>query len=257
MNALEKGETLESEPVVSCQQLSEIARGRSRVYTVLSEVLNQMPSLELLRTFRRAEPLWSAIQGDVGAAAAAVLRQTLSQVPSDDAAGALAPNDLVTGLAVERTRFLRGVKPGYGLPPACESVYRRGLQKADLEPQEPGRAWVDMLAEYRRNGFSTPKGLQPDYIGVEVSFLSFLSHLEAVAWVRDDSSAALAAAGREADFLDEHPLSWVNGLVSRVAAEAFSPFWPALLTLLGSHLRMDRDYLGELLGGLAPRRDDA
>lgn len=256
MNALENSEVLESEPVVSSQQLSEITRGRSRVYMVLAEVLNQMPSVELLRMLRGAEPLWSAIQSDDGADAA-VLRDVLSQVPSDGGGVVSALSDLVTGLAVERTRFLRGVKPGYGLPPACESVYRRGGQTAGSGPQDPGPGWVETLAEYRRNGFSTPKGLQPDYIGVEVSFLASLSHLEAAAWARDDSSAALAAAAREAAFLDEHPLSWVSGLVSRVAAEAYSPFWPALLALLESHLRVDRDYLGELLGGLAPRRDDA
>ena len=256
MNALENSETLESEPVVSPRQLSEIARGRSRVYTVLAEILNQMPSAELLQMLQEAEPLWSVIQDDFSAGSAAVLQDVLSQVPSDGVAGVSAPPELVTELAVERTRLLRGVKPGYGLPPACESVYHHGAQTG-FEPQNAGRAWADLLAEYRRNSFSTPKGLQPDYIGVEASFLALLSYLEAAAWARDDSSAALAAAGWEADFLDEHPLSWVNGLVSRVAAEAFSPFWPALLALLESHLRMDRNYLGELLGGLAPRRDDA
>lgn len=98
-----------------------------------------------------------------------------------------------------------------------------------------------------------PKDYSRTTLGVEVSFLALLSHLEAAAWTRDDSSAALAAAGREAAFLDEQPLSWVSCLASRVEAEASSHFWPALLALLESHLRMDRDYLRELMSGLADR----
>lgn len=192
MNALENSEMLESEPVVSSQQLSEIARGRSRVYTVLAEVLNQMPNADLLRALRGAEPLWSAARGGPTVDPAAVLRDVLSQVPAEGVAGVLAPPELVTELAVERTRLLRGVRPGYGLPPACESVYRHEVQTG-FESQEPGRAWAHMLAEYRRSGFSTPKGLQPDYIrrGGEFSGLT-----EPSRGSRVDTRRFLSRAGR-------------------------------------------------------------
>ena len=193
MNALENREMLESEPVVSSPQLSEIARGRSQVYAVLADALNQMPSVERLRMLRGAEPLWSAVRGDpTGDAATAALREVLSQMPAEGFEEVSAPPELVTELAVERTRLLRGVRPGYGLPPACESVYRHEVQTG-FESQEPGRAWAHMLAEYRRSGFSTPKGLQPDYIrrGGEFSGLT-----EPSRGSRVDTRRFLSRAGR-------------------------------------------------------------
>ena len=234
------------ESVVSSEQLSEIARGRSRTYGVLAEVLNQMPSLKLLRALEAAEPLWAFELDAAAADAAASLREALSQVATEAVEEASPLSELMTGLAVERTRLLRGVRPGYGLPPACESVYRHGVENG-RGSRGPAHVWAAVSAEYQRVSFGIPKGLQPDYIGVEVSFLASLSNLEAEAWTRDDPSAALATAGLEVAFLDGHPLSWIGSLVHRVEAEASGSFWPALLATLEGHLRIDREYLEELL----------
>ncbi len=68
--------------------------------------------------------------------------------------------ELRNELAVDRTRLLRGIKPGYGPPPPYESVY------AGTEQQPQMQASMSVQQAYAEAGVGLPKEVrdQPDFI---------------------------------------------------------------------------------------------
>ena len=132
----------------------------------------------------------------------------------------------MAAIALERTRLLRGIRPGQGLPPACKSVYLPHTMIADDE-WDTGRAWATLIECYRHDAFVPDRNLPPDYVGNELGFLAHLSAREASAWERDDARDALAAAASQLIFMRTHIGSWIGALVDRVGDEVATAFGPA------------------------------
>lgn len=114
-------------------------------------------------------------------------------------------DELLTQINVERTRLMRGVKPGYGPMPPYENVYSADNQEFDAYPI------AAVLSAYAQAHAVMPEGShdQPDYIGVELDFLRHLCEQEAKAWQASDSGAALDAVDKERAFLADHVGTWV------------------------------------------------
>jgi TorA maturation chaperone TorD len=216
--------------------LAQVAAGRSQVYGLLRDAFNQLPSAGQLTNLVSNPLLDAAVLGDrAGQDALVAVRRAF----------AAAGHDTSVTIAVERTRLLRGLKPGQGCPAACESVYLP-CTVVDGEEAGIGRAWATLIECYRGAGFIPEPNLPPDYIGIEIGFLAHASAREAQAWQCDDSSGALAAAARQLEFLRTHIGRWIGPLVERVGDENASAFWPNLLALAAAYLRQDDEYLTQV-----------
>jgi putative dimethyl sulfoxide reductase chaperone len=180
------------------ERRAALASYRSRVYAVLAAAYNSFPdesfaaNLASLDTSGRDWPseLCEGIRLIEGFSRACEGRPV---------------KELATELAVERTRLLRGLKPGYGPPPPYESVYL-GL---DGQPQMQATAAV--AKSYAEAGVALPEGLkeQPDYIGLELDFMRHLTEKEARAWAEGNRDEAVRIVEKERSFLEEHLARWV------------------------------------------------
>lgn len=114
-------------------------------------------------------------------------------------------DELKTEVGVERTRLLRGVKPGYGPPPPYESVY--SSQKRELDAYRVAA----VLKVYAEAEVILPEDNrdQPDYIGIELDFMRHLCAKESEAWSSNNRGQALNYIGKERCFLEEHINQWI------------------------------------------------
>ena len=94
---------------------------------------------------------------------------------------ALNADEVRVKLAVDWTKLFRGVQKGYGPPPPYESVYLGGgILHGPI---------TDRVArEYESHGVKIlePKNELPDFIAVELAFMSALANKEAKAWEGGD-----------------------------------------------------------------------
>jgi TorA maturation chaperone TorD len=156
---------------------------------------------------------------------------------------------LATSLAVERTRLLRGVKPGYGPPPAYESVYAGSAEKPEM------RASVSVRQAYAEAGVGLPEEVrdQPDFIGFELDFMRHLTAQEAEAWKKGGQEEASNLLKAERAFLDDHLARWVPRFCDVMEKEARLDFYQGIARLTKGFVLDEaetvREYLDE--GALA------
>jgi hypothetical protein len=226
---------------------SQIAARRSQVYGLQRETFNGLPSTESLLRLASSPLLDAAATGSpVGEQAVASLRAVIGE--SGDC------SSIVKDIAVERTRLLRGIRPGQGLPPACECVYRPSHEIGECNVHGAGAL---LLQKYNSAGFVADGSVPPDFLGSELGFMEFLVSREAQAWQQDDGRSVLALAEAQLAFLDNHIGRWIGPLQEAVRSEVSSGFWAAMLVLTETHLQMEREYLQQLLDPGAGDREDS
>jgi putative dimethyl sulfoxide reductase chaperone len=150
-------------------------------------------------------------------------------------------SDGPTALAVDRTRLLAGVFQNSALPAPYEST-------ALGEPMNSERV-LDVIDAYAQAGFDNlaPELGPPDHLGTELRFMALLCYQEMEAYRSEDSGLAPAWLQRQQRFMDEHLLAWVPAHCERLAAQAATPFYAALATLLARACRIDREGITALL----------
>lgn len=224
------------------QALAESAARRSQTYWLLARLVLEKPGAALLAQLdsmlvpaadaaREDEPL----AGEVAVLAAA-LRAARGDV---DAAKAL------TALKVDHTRLFAGLDKCSGAPAPFESVA--------LESRLMGDATLAVDGAYRDAGFdaSVPEAGPPDHLGAELRFLSLACRQEMQAWQAGDRAGAACWVERERRFLDEHLLAWVPQHCERLATVAETPFYRALVSLIGRACFVDREDVTLLLAQTA------
>lgn len=203
--------------VPSANDWAEVAQSRSSVYGFLAALYSQLPDMQFAN-------------GVIGSDFLAFLESVKdsSDQPSDVREGAalmaqfaqdvqgLSAEDLRTKVRVERTRLLRGVKPGYGPLPPYESVY------AHRETEVDAHSVANIAGIYARCGAAMPEGTheQPDYIGLELDFMRHLCAKEAQAWQTGNVGEARIALDVQRQFLAEHLGMWVPSFCDAMRADA-------------------------------------
>lgn len=224
------------------RELAEIAKGRARAYFFLATGFNELPTLELLTKFNAAGPYLEALA--YGQASGERAAQVIKSVLGGDR-----DQEIVTQVAVERTRLLRGVKPGYGLPPACEGVYAVSPGKVPDWNRSPDCCML-LKNVYLAQGYWPDNQLAPDYIGNELAFLGHCASREARQWDEGKLDEVGGTVSCESSFIQEHLLPWMGTLETEVQKGARHPFWPAWLTLTHDFLKGEAGYLSELLSDI-------
>jgi TorA maturation chaperone TorD len=210
---------------VRTEEWGALAEARSQMYGFLAAVYNRLPD----------EPFAKSLSGPelAGLLASMAERGDLPQemragvelIEAFIAASQGRPvEELQTELAVDRTRLLRGVKPGYG-PPPYESVYMgSSVEKPQMQ------ATVSVRQAYAEAGVGLPEEMrdQPDFIGYELDFMRHLTDQEAQAWAEGNREEALEVMEKERAFLEEHIARWVPRFCEVMEKEARLGFYEGI-----------------------------
>ena len=218
-------------------ELATIAARRSSTWWLLSRLVSEAPDARWLGELERVLALVDADPVGPMAKASAELLAALRS--------ARAQEDGLTALAVDHTRLLGGILQNDAIPAPYETV-------ALGDAMNTARV-LDVIDAYADAGFEdlAPELGPPDALGTELRFMALLCYREMEAHRGDDSGLAPAWLKRQQRFMDEHLLAWVPAHCERLAAQAATPFYAALATLLGQACRIDRDDITELME-LAP-----
>lgn len=124
-----------------------------------------------------------------------------------------------------------------------ESVYtsERGLMMQE--------AYSAVLHVYREEGFAkNPDFTEPeDHLAVELSFMAALCDRAVRALRAGDEAGAERALRRQAEFLQQHLLNWVDPFIADMKRADEGGFYERLATFTEAYVRADADAVAEVL----------
>ncbi|MEZ0343574.1 MAG: molecular chaperone TorD family protein [Caldimicrobium sp.] len=139
--------------------------------------------------------------------------------------------DLRVELGVDFTKLLRGVKKGYGPPPPYESVWKG-------EGQVMGMWTEKVLNFYSEAGLGMDLEEElPDYIGIELKFLSILSYHEAEALQKGNLEEAKKFQDLQKRFLETHLTTWAFNFLDEMEKQAETDFYKGVAKLTKAILK--------------------
>jgi TorA maturation chaperone TorD len=77
---------------------------------------------------------------------------------------------------------------------------------------------------------------RPDYLGLELGFVSYLAEREAAAWAHGEPDLAANLAARGQAFLAEHPARWAPAFLEAARDQSRTGFYRGVLGLIGAAL---------------------
>ena len=201
------------------------------MYHFIACFLNQRPDANLVRKLRTSgiETFLHILEVEqAGPELEEGLAQMVAYIQNTDGQSEA---QVVQELAVDWTRLFRGVQPGYGPPPPYETEYRGGAY-------DPSQALQRLMYEYAAAGarIDARAGNRPDYLGLELAFLSFLASREAEACQAGDPFQAEEFARAAQIFICRHPGAWVDSFCEKAITEARTAFYRGYLLVLKSVL---------------------
>jgi len=238
-----EGQELGSE-TVNAEDWAGLAASRSRIYGFLGAVYNRLPDDQFAESLSSPElaGFLSSLEGTEDLPEE--MREGLQLIEEFIRASEGKPVDeLRTELAVERTRLLRGVKPGYSPPPPYESVYVGSDQGPLMQTS------VAVRQVYAEAGVGLPEEVrdQPDFIGFELDFMRYLTEKEAQAWAEGDGEGALEVLEKERVFLGEHVAHWIPRFCDVMVREARLDFYRGIARMTKGFVLDEAQRAAELL----------
>jgi TorA maturation chaperone TorD len=227
---------------VTFEEFRQLAQSRSKFYGFLSSLYVRIPNDEFvanlfgdkLRSFLPSVASSSEVPVEMKEGMRMI--QEFAQQTKDHPR-----NKLKEDLGVDWTRLLRGLKPGYGPPPPYESVYSESSQ------QDGGLTIGDVLKTYRETGvdISEKAGERPDFIGVELDFMRYLTEKETEGWSQSAHTEGVKHLKTEENFLTKHLTQWVPRFCDKMLTEARTDFYKGVARLTKGFLTLE----GENIGG--------
>ncbi len=221
---------------------SKEADRRSRVYLLLSGFYTERPGEEFIAKlqtdkFRNTLKILSSSEDSKIAEAAELFNAFLNSTRNT------LIEEVAVELGVDFTRLFRGVKKDYGPPPPYESLWRG-------EDRVMGEWTLKVLEKYQNSGISMDMSDEiPDYIGIELKFMSLLCFHEAKCWKEIKIENALRFLEIEAQFLRDHLGVWTPAYVAKALESAKTLFYKAALHLTAGVLEMEQSALMSMLFG--------
>ncbi|WP_374590523.1 molecular chaperone TorD family protein [Aquabacterium sp.] len=125
----------------------------------------------------------------------------------------------------------------------CSGRAMLSLHEKDHRSESPDSLWEDLIRFYEHFGIRYELGginkEWPDWIGIELEFMHYLSALE-VAAPSDTHAASVIAA--QADFIDRHLARWIPRLCDALAKKAPQTPYGACAAALGEFVRADQQF---------------
>lgn len=208
-------------------EMAEMADARESLYDLLVKIINHLPDEDFLDKIKSGvfEEVFDGFKG------IEYIKAYRSGLDGNS------PDQIITELAVDRTKILRGT--GHKeLKPPHEGCY---LKDSDI-----GSAAIKVRSFYRKAGMLPDESIPeaPDYLCVELDFMKNLCHKEKEQWLSgEDASETLAL---EKSFLTEHLDCWMGGFCSAANKHAVTDFYRGFCEILGEVITMDLEYLKAL-----------
>lgn len=214
---------------VNHDEITAYTKARLRLYQLFSVLFNQQPNLALTQDFCQLfNPDPTPLSGSSPALNQGInlLYQFSHEVKAQEI------SEITTALAVEWLRLFRGIKPDYGLPPARASAYI----PYDIH---------SLLEEYARAGLKIAHSrFEPDYAGVQLTFLYKLVIQEFYHWNANEQQRALEVLTQENVFIQDH-LSWISELCHQGVKQAETSFYKGVLLLLSEFIQSEQLWVAE------------
>lgn len=226
MSAIESDVSISD--LVSSEELTALATARSRIYGFLGAVFNRLPNEQFVGGL--SSPEMAAFLASIGELEDQNegIREGLRLLEAYITHTKDRPvEEVKTELGVERTRLVRGIKPDYGPPPPYEWVH------APRTGDAPGLTTAIVRNAYAESHAALPEIVreEPDFIGIELDFMRYLTEKEGAAWESDQPDGALQVIGKERAFLDEHILVWIPKFCDVMLEQARIDFFRGIALL--------------------------
>lgn len=203
-----------------------IARTQAEIYGFLATVFNRQPTADFVKTLRgSAVQFLKDLSNDTNAPSEISLgwREIIAFV---DASVEKSDTELQEELAVDWVRLFRAVGPQYGPTPPYEGVY--------VNTENKGATLLSTLIKfYRESGVVIEEEYRdrPDYIGLELSFLCYMTKIETQAWENGNIELARSCQETERLFIDEHLGLWAHTFLGAAMDYADTGFYKGFLHL--------------------------
>lgn len=201
--------------------LTDLSKGRSRVYQFLSQLFLKEVTPEMLDVFLKEETKEALHSLDID------ISKILPDIPQDR---------LLDELAEEYAALF--IVPG-GIPP-YESVRIEGqlYQKSAFEVEE----FYKNCGLVIKDDFT----LFPDHIGMEFEFMGYLADKEAVALINSIMGEAEKWLELQREFFEVHLNKWAFKFLLDMEKCAFHPFYRGLAGLTQRFLETEKEYFMEI-----------
>lgn len=219
------GTTRKDGPPVNPENVESV-RYRAGMYGFLASLFNQRVSAQFVRRLKGggvdiilADVNSENLLPDIRQGVNAIVRFV-------QYAGNLTDKEVEQELAVDWTRLFRGVSPKYGPPPPYEGIYLEGGGGTEKIMQ-------DVCRYYSENGLTINETFQnrPDYIGIELDFLNYLSEREVNAMESGNDNRASECQRAARMFLLEHLGKWCGKFCDLAVIHAKTDFFRGLLNV--------------------------
>ena len=224
-------------------EMAVLATSRSDAYAFLANIFNKLPDdsfIQSIRGFDLEDWLVSFSEDDFsGIMREGVLhiRDYVASIQDVDS------ETVLTELNKDRTRLLRGIMRGYGPPPPYEFVYAGYQAISNIkEYKQVHHAYADagvkVLEEVK---------FSPDYIGIELDFMRYLTQTEAQAWREGCLEKAYEMLEKQQTFLKDHIVSWIPKYCEEMLKEASLDFHRGIAKLTRGFLLYENEKVIEYL----------
>jgi TorA maturation chaperone TorD len=213
-------------------EFGDIAQARAAMFALLAAFINQRPDSEFVNKLRTAgihqfltilieEDGQSQIQDGLQELGA-YLEETLKK----DA------NSLVEELAVDWTRLFRGLRPGYGPKPPYAYLHKKTkLSELDFLQKISG-----IYTSYGASIEPTQSN-RPDYLGLQLAFLSFLYQQASDAYQEGNKEKAIQIELAATDFFENEFADWSLTFCQEAESHAKTAFYHGYLAILQGQIR--------------------
>ncbi|MDA8227615.1 MAG: molecular chaperone TorD family protein [Desulfitobacterium hafniense] len=216
--------------IANSDEVISYTQKRLTIYKFLAYVINTLPDQEFTKEIASLKFDWVSETDyqDALDSGAFWLRQFINENSQRDI------ENLSTTLAVEWTLLFRGIKPGYGPPPARASAYR--LYD------------VSFLTEfYHKMGLELARSrFDPDYLGCQLAFLYELVQKELDHWKNNNYQIVEDLLVKEKYFISTH-LNWVSDFLNDAEKFMSTSFYKGVLLLLEEFIAEDVQWLEYVL----------
>lgn len=220
------------------EEQAAFAAQRSEIYSFLATVFNALPDIQL------AENLQNMKEGDLLSLFVVEGEQELPpgmieglQLLEKYALSSRTKTleDIKNEIAADRVCLMKGVKYTFGIKPPLESLY--------TESEDAFKTLTDVKDCYREAGLGITKDAKerPDYIGIELDFMTWLAEQEAIAWQIPDENLALSFQEKQQYFLTDHLVLWIPNYCKSMFEGAQTDFYRGIARLLAAFIYQEAE----------------
>jgi len=238
-------ETTDTVECVRFAAHAELARSRGLLLVFLGCQLIEPPPSDI-QGVERLRAAWREVDGVIDDDLGAQVEEALdTRLP------------VLEALHLAHDAQLRIPGPRHLFP--TESAHLGGTEN-DRGQWTPGRArglaWQRVVDTYKRAGwsFDTSQGVEADHIGAELLFVGRLCTVEAEHWSHGDHQLAVSSLSQQKDFIEAHPLAWIDQLIRRILTTAASGYYPVVVKIAAGVLRLELSYTQRLDNLFRPQK---